>query len=118
VKSHTRSLPFSLSGPRPYSLYLELELRLASPPSLPVNLSCSLSFLPNLRLQLPLQQFQFEFSSLDGSDDGGGVYVRQNFTFQLVASFWQTKFNSLPLPLKVEPLVRWGLQLCGRKDVG
>jgi hypothetical protein len=71
-----------------------------------------------LRLQLPLQQFQFEFSSLDGSDDGGGVYVRQNFTFQLVGRFWQTKFNSLPLPLKVEPLVRWGLQLCGRKDVG
>jgi hypothetical protein len=72
----------------------------------------------SLRLQLPLQQFQFEFSSLDGSDGGGVVYVRQNFTFQLVGSFWQTKFNSLPLPLKVEPLVRWGLQLCGKKDVG
>jgi hypothetical protein len=72
----------------------------------------------SLRLQLPLQQFQFEFSSLDGSDDGGGAYVRQNFTFQVVGSFWQTKFNSLPLPLKVEPLVRWGLQLCGRKEVG
>jgi hypothetical protein len=66
---------------------------------------------------MPLQQFQFVFSSLDGSDEGG-VYVRQNFTFQLVSSFWQTKFNSLPLPLKVEPLVRWGLQLCGRKEVG
>ena len=117
MKSHTRSLSFSLSGPRPNSLYLELELRLASPPSLPANLTCSLSFLPNLRLQLPLQQFQFEFSSLDGSD-GGGVYVRQNFTFQLAGSFWQTKFNSLPLPLKVEPLVRWGLQLCSRKEVG
>jgi len=115
VKSQTRSLSFSIEGPRPDSLYLEIELKLAVPPTLPVNLSLSLSFLPNQRLQ-PLPLFQFEFSSLDGSEDG--VYVRQNFTFQLVSSFWQTKFNSLPLPIKVEPLARWGLQLCSKKNEG
>ena len=97
------------------TIYLEVELRLASPPRRQANLTLALSFLADKRLQ-PLPQYNFELSTPDGS--GGGGFLRQNFSFQLGKSLLLRRLNSLPLPLVVEPLVRWGLQPCQQPNKG
>ncbi len=113
MRSHTKSL--AVNSHSSTDIYLEVELRLDSAPSRPVNLTLALTFITDKRL-LPVSKYQFQLRSPDGS--GGGGAIVHNFSFRLADSFKQAKFSTFPLPLIVEPLVRWGLQPCSQIDEG
>ena len=119
MRYHTESLPLN-SDTRPPVILLELELRLQPPPPprQQLHLSLHLTFITDKRLQ-PVSSFQFELLTTDGSGDGGGGgSIVRNFSFSLVSSLRLVRFGSIPPPITVEPLVRWGLRPCTRIDQG